>query len=126
MRPALFEHINITVRDPDATARWLCAVFGWHIRWRGPSMNEGLTVHVGTKDRYIALYNFPERPDATVARYVIGSLNHICLVVEDLPAAKAAVQAAGFTIGSEQTYDPGSRFYFYDHDGIEYEIVSYA
>lgn len=125
MKPAIFEHINITVSNPDATAAWLCDVFGWHIRWRGPSMNEGLTVHVGTEDRYIALYSMGQSKTEP-ARYVTGSLNHVALIVDDLVAAKAAVEAAGFTIGSEQTYDPGARFYFYDDDGIEYEIVSYA
>lgn len=33
---ATLEHVNLTVPDPDATAAWLCEVFGWHIRWQGP------------------------------------------------------------------------------------------
>ena len=34
--------------------------------------------------------------------------------------------AAGLTPFSHGDYAPGRRFYFFDWDGIEFEIVSYA
>ena len=33
MRPAMFEHVNLTVNNPDKTAEVLCQLFNWHIRW---------------------------------------------------------------------------------------------
>ena len=31
------EHVNVTVSDPERTASLMGALFGWHIRWRGPA-----------------------------------------------------------------------------------------
>lgn len=127
MTTAFLEHVNLTVSDPEHTAAWLCKIFDWKIRWRGPSMDDGFTVHVGTDTQYLALYSQGKPPETLKPRYKNGeSLNHICLLVDDLADAKTKVEVAGFNIWAEQTYEPGSRFYFFDQDGIEYEIVSYA
>ena len=59
-------------------------------------------------------------------RYSKGQpLNHIGLVVDDLDAAERVVLAAGLESFSHDDYEPGRRFYFFDWDGIEFEIVSY-
>jgi len=55
----------------------------------------------------------------------IGGLNHIALVVEDLDDIEQRVIAGGFEPTNHGDYEPGRRFYFWDHDGVEYEIVSY-
>ncbi len=126
MREGLFEHINMTVSDPEKTAQMLCDIFDWHIRWQGPSMNNGLTVHVGTKTGYVALYSAGTSNRLETESYgAIGAVNHIGVLVEDLDAAEARVLAAGIQSHSHQEYEPGKRFYFHDHDGIEYEVVSY-
>jgi len=52
---AMLEHTNYTVADPDATALWMCDLFGWNIRWRGNSREAGYSVHVGTDKHYLAL-----------------------------------------------------------------------
>ena len=52
-------------------------------------------------------------------------LNHVGLVVDDLDAAEAVVIAAGLEPFSHADYEPGRRFYFFDWDGIEFELVSY-
>ena len=36
------------------------------------------------------------------------------------------VVEAGFKPINHADYEPGRRFYFHDHDGIEYEVVSYG
>ena len=46
--------------------------------------------------------------------------------VDDLDATEARVVAAGLTPFNHGDYAPGRRFYFFDPDGIEYEVVSYA
>jgi glyoxylase I family protein len=53
-------------------------------------------------------------------------LNHIGVEVDDLDATEARVIAAGLTPFNHGDYEPGRRFYFFDPDGIEYEVVSYA
>lgn len=127
MTQALLEHVNMTVTDPHRTAAMLRAVFGWRIRWSGPSKGGGVSVHVGDDARYVALYS-PKGDVAPAGESLLqaGAVNHLGLLVEDLAAAERRVLDFGLKTHSHQTYDPGSRFYFHDHDGIEYEVVSYA
>ncbi|GAA6200903.1 hypothetical protein NBRC116599_21280 [Aquicoccus sp. SU-CL01552] len=56
---------------------------------------------------------------------MIGGLNHVGVVVEDLDATEARVKAAGFVPHNYGDYEPGRRFYFRDSDGIEFEVVHY-
>ena len=123
---ARLEHANFTVSDPAATARWMEKLFGWHIRWQGDAIAGGHTVHVGTKDRYLALYTPGDATaDGPSSYTTVGGLNHIAVVVDDLDSCEAAVKAQGFATGNHQDYEPGRRFYFHDSDGIEYEVVQY-
>ncbi len=124
--PAMLEHTNYTVRDPEATAAWMCDLFGWHVRWSGAGMTTGRTIHVGTDTHYLALFTYGDAAPSTEETYRhVGGLNHIALVVDDLDAMEEAVRARGFTPKSHADYEPGRRFYFHDHDGIEYELVQY-
>jgi catechol 2,3-dioxygenase-like lactoylglutathione lyase family enzyme len=120
------EHVNITISDPDRTASLMQALFGWRIRWRGPALNNGQTIHVGADDHYLALYAQPEVTYSASGFAKGAPLNHIGIVVEDLDEAEARVRAAGLTPFNHADYEPGRRFYFLDHDQIEYELVSYA
>ncbi len=127
MNPGLLEHINMTVSDPDRTAAMLAELFGWHVRWSGPSLGGGRSVHVGDEERYVALYSPNAETDAQSDNYrQRGAVNHLGILVDDLDTAEKAVLALGIKTHSHQTYEPGSRFYFHDHDAIEYEVVSYA
>ncbi|MBI1393515.1 MAG: VOC family protein [Alphaproteobacteria bacterium] len=123
---ARLEHVNFTTSDPDATAQMLCDVFGWTIRWSGPALNGGRTVHVGSDDDYVAIYSPAGGPgDGGRAPERLASLNHVGVVVGDLDAVEARTKAAGLTPMNHGSYAPGRRFYFLDADGIEYEVVSY-
>ena len=123
---AILEHSNVTVSDPDATATWMCEVFGWHIRWSGPAINGGYTVHVGSDDSYLALFRPADPASTKGSSYTtIGGLNHLALVVEDLDASEQAVKNAGFVTHNHGDYEPGRRFYFHDADQIEFELVQY-
>ena len=124
--PAILEHANFTVSDPKATAAWMETLFGWHIRWQGDAMAGGHTVHVGDADHYLALYAPDGTPKKGTSDYeIVGGLNHIAVVVDDLDATEAAIKAHGFETGNHADYEPGRRFYFNDADGIEYEVVQY-
>ena len=124
--PAMLEHANITVSDPEATALWMDKLFGWKVRWQGDAIMGGHTKHVGSDTHYVALYT-PGTPDkATDDNYqTIGGLNHLAVVVDDLDATEAAIKSHGFETSNHGDYEPGRRFYFHDADGIEFEVVQY-
>ncbi|MEL6685569.1 MAG: VOC family protein [Pseudomonadota bacterium] len=127
---AHLEHVNITVADPQKTAAMLSDLFGWHIRWEGAAMNGGYTLHVGSDDNYIALYTGPggaeHQKPADNSYLKCGGFNHVGVVVDDLAALETKVKALGFETHSHADYEPGTRFYFNDMDGVEYEVISYA
>lgn len=127
MSPPVLEHVNFTVPDADRTAKWLCEVFGWKIRWQGAARNGGKSIHVGTEDDYLAVFTPKEgvAPN-TQGKDVVGAMNHIGVVVDDLDAVEASVKAHGFPTFNHDDYEPGRRFYFEDENGIEFEVVSYA
>lgn len=123
MPTGFLEHANITVSDPDRASALLQKLCGWHERWRGASQLGGRTIHVGNDRDYLAV----STNDNPVLRYSKGQpLNHIGLVVDDLDAAERIVIEAGLIPFSHGDYEPGRRFYFFDWDGIEFEIVSYG
>lgn len=132
MTEVTLEHVNVTVADPQATAAKLCGLFDWKIRWEGDSKDAGYSVHVGGEASYLALY----RPAREIGAKVVaedgasyrtgGGLNHIAVTVDDIDAMEAKVKAAGYSPGAHADYEPGRRFYFFNEDGIEFEIVSYS
>ena len=127
MQTGLLEHVNLTVSNAKKTAEILQNLFGWKIRWNGPSLNNGTTYHVGTDDGYLALYTPPtDTVDGKNSYNLNGGLNHIGIVVADLDAAEVRVKEAGYTPVNHAEYEPGKRFYFNDNDGVEFEVVSYA
>ncbi|MEY8838852.1 VOC family protein [Cribrihabitans sp. XS_ASV171] len=124
--PATLEHTNFTVTDPQTTAAWMEKVFGWRTRWQGEAKNGGFSVHVGEDDTYLALYRPAGMPVRGPSSYdTVGGLNHVAVVVNDLPTTEKAVRDAGFEPHSHADYEPGERFYFHDDNGIEFEVVSY-
>lgn len=127
MAQARLEHTNVTVSDPHATAAWLQKVFGWHIRWEGPGMQTGYTVHVGTDESYVALFSYGDTAVSTKPNSyrTIGGLNHIAAFTDDIDAIEERVKRAGFTTVNHADYAPGRRFYFHDRDGIEWEVASH-
>lgn len=121
------EHLNVTVADTAQTAKMLCDLFGWHIRWEGASIHNGYSMHVGSEQSYLAIYSPPNEPDDAEDSYnKRAGLNHIGIVVDDLDAVEAKVSARGYTPHNHQDYEPGRRFYFDDENGIEFEVISYA
>ncbi len=124
---ARLEHANITVGDAAKTAAWLDRVFGWKIRWEGSAMNgDGYTIHVGSENDYLALYQPKTSAEGGKPDYTSrGQLNHVGIVVDDLVAASKAIKAEGYEPHSHQKYEPGERFYFYDENDVEFEIVAY-
>ena len=105
----------------------LCDLFGWHVRWSGDAIDNGRTVHVGTDSHYVAIYTNPGTVKRELNSYTTnGALNHLGILVEDLEEAEQRVLSAGLTSFNHQDYEPGRRFYFKDHDEVEYEVVCYG
>jgi len=121
----ILEHANVTVTDPEESAAMLTRIFDWHVRWSGPSIVGGRTVHVGTDTSYLALYTPEEAPEDATPPDRVGGLQHLGILVDDLDPVEARVRAEGIEPHVFMTYEPGRRFYFYDHDGIEFEVVAY-
>ncbi|MCJ2187769.1 VOC family protein [Novosphingobium beihaiensis] len=116
------EHANITVSDVERSSKLLQDLLGWEERWRGPAQSGGESIHVGEEFSYIAVYTDHKVHD----RFAKGApLNHVGLLVDDLDAAEQVVIGAGLEPMNHADYDPGRRFYFFDWDGIEFEVVSY-
>ena len=125
MSAGRIEHVNVTVTDPARAAALMEALFGWRVRWQGPALNGGHTIHVGSDQDYVALYT-GRGAHYTADTFAKGRpLNHIGVEVDDLDDVEARVVAAGLRPFSHGDYEPGRRFYFLDPDGIEYEIISY-
>ena len=123
MSQGRIEHVNLTVSDIERSATLFERLLGWHLRWRGEAMNGGETIHVGEDHTYLALYT-DRRDHAGQAKG--RPLNHVGLLVDDLDAAEQVVVEHGLAPFGHDDYQPGRRFYFFDWDGIEFEVVSYV
>lgn len=124
MPSARLEHVNIPVSDAERSAAFFTKLCGWHERWRGPAIDDGFSIHLGTEDQYIVFYT---PPGGVSTRFSKGMpLQHVGIEVDDLAAAEQIVIAAGLEPFNHADYEPGRRFYFYDWDGIEFEVVSYG
>lgn len=118
------EHVNIRVSDPERSAGFFASLCGWQERWRGPAIDEGFSIHMGNADQYLVFYTPPGGHSERFEKGV--PLQHIGVEVDDLDAAEQIVIAAGLEPFNHGDYEPGRRFYFFDWDGIEFEVVSYG
>ncbi|WP_068088342.1 VOC family protein [Polycladidibacter stylochi] len=127
MTSSFLEHANITVSDPERSAKNLCHWFGWHIRWQGSAKDNGHSIHVGNENSYLVVYKPQSAPaQGSNPGKMVNGLNHVAVVVADLDATEQRILASGFKTMNHADYEPGRRFYFYDHDGIEFEVVNYG
>ena len=124
---AKLEHVNITVSDAEGSAALYATLFDWQVRWRGEGKLGGRTIHVGSPHCYLALWSNKGQDPSQTLRHKKGKpLNHFGVEVDDLDTVEKRVIAAGLQPFPHDDYEPGRRFYFFDPDGIEVEVVSYA
>jgi catechol 2,3-dioxygenase-like lactoylglutathione lyase family enzyme len=122
MHKGTIEHANLTVSDIERSSKLFQSLLGWRERSRGPPRDRGETIHLFEDHASLALYTDRQPHE----RFAKGEpLNHIGVVVDDLDAAEEVVLGAGLETFNHADYDPGRRFYFFDWDGIEFEVVSY-
>lgn len=126
MSKVQLEHINISVNDVFETAKMLEFLFDWKIRWQGEGQLGGYIIHICDEFQYIALWMPKKNENYEKIIFKKGQpLNHIGIVVEDLGEIEKKVREIGLKPFSFQEYPPGRRFYFFDDNGIEFEIISY-
>ena len=124
MTQARIEHVNLTVSDLDRSITLFEKLCGWHVRIRDMHGVRGEFAHVGAANTYLALW--ADGGDYS-GQQKGRPMNHVGIEVDDLDAAERVVLDAGLETFSHGKYEPGpSTFYFFDWDGIEFEVVSYA
>jgi catechol 2,3-dioxygenase-like lactoylglutathione lyase family enzyme len=126
MTPTSIDHVNLSVSEPEHSAEMFSALFGWHIRWRGRSASGGRTIHAGSDVHYIAVHQSADADGSPCGHAKGRPLNHVGFVVDDLNDIERRAIAFGLVPFNHDDYEPGRRFYFFDRNGIEYEIVSYS
>lgn len=122
------EHVNLTVSDLDAAARFYGELLGLKTRWRRePDAAETPAIHIGDDRSYLALFQADSAKAGRLdePEYSRVGFNHVGFVVEDLDAKVAWLAERGIETEIEHAYEPGRRAYFYDPDGIEVELVEY-
>lgn len=120
------EHINLTVNDLDRSIRFYQHLLGLDLRWQGETSAGEPAAHLGGTTSYLALFQAAKPEVLAAPDYGRTGLNHFGVLVEDLPACRDRLVELGIQPHFEPEYQPGQRLYFYDPDGIEVELVSYA
>lgn len=118
------EHVNLTVRDVDRATAFYRDLFGFHVRWKGETMNGLAAAHVGDDRQYLAIFEAGTDRDID-HDYTRPGVNHLGFVVDDLDAARARLAELGIPVKFEADYEPGRRLYFHDPDDYEVELVEY-
>ena len=126
MEPFL-EHINITSTDVDETVNFLqTAMPELQIRGGGEGVACKRWVHVGTATSYLSIEDRGSRDKGPHKPYIHPGLNHVGFVVPNGSATADRLRSAGYLEGNHVLDHPfRKRYYFFDHDGNEYEFVEY-
>jgi methylmalonyl-CoA/ethylmalonyl-CoA epimerase len=108
------DHVAIAVAERDAAASSLGALFGLEIGAREHVASQATDVaflHAEGGGDDAALEICAPRGNAALDRFLARrgpGLHHVCFAVEDLPAALAALKAAGVRL-IDETPRPGAR-----------------
>ena len=114
------DHVAIAVSDRDQTAQTLAGLFGLaagareHVAGQATDvafLHPGSAAAAGTDDDHAALEIIAPAGNAALSRFLARrgpGLHHVCFAVDDLPAALAALKAAGVRL-IDETPRPGAR-----------------
>ena len=123
------EHANITVPSIDTALEFIPIVApDFTIRRDEVSERGYRWVHVGNEQSYFALQE-PHpgfEPQSPHEAYRNFGVNHLCLTIDDAAAVEKLLLQNGYKPNGpmiEETYR--KRIYFYDHTGIEWEMIEY-
>lgn len=127
MQSEFLEHANITVKDIDASVRFLLtALPSWKVRGAGQMVWFGKQIrwlHVGSESSYIALQDGGEiAPEPTA--HSLG-IKHLGLVVTSVDQVVARLSTAGYRPDPGSTHPYRKRVYFIDDNGLQFEFIEY-
>ena len=134
-------HLGMTIRDTDRTLAFYCDVLGADLVWRSEEPQQGaqtdaifglrgarvLVSGVRLHGIVIEFFEFlaPTIDDASFrTTYETGGWKHLALVVDDIDAEVARLQAAGVVFRHPVQRLPGGTkmAYFDDPDGVMLEL----
>ena len=125
---ARLEHANLTVRNTEATIRFLQTAFPeFKIRQEKREPGGPHWVHIGTDETYIAITEgiTPEEPGRRIYSSVPG-FNHLAYEVNDADALYERLKSAGYHNSTPPNHHPArKRVYFLDPDGNDWEFIEY-
>ena len=122
------EHANLSVRDINATMRFLQTAFPeFRVRFDGRAKDGTGWVHFGTDDTYISLNQATVVPEKCWQPYSgVPGVNHLAYEVDDVAALRQRLGAAGYHDSTPENHHPyRQRVYFLDPDGNDWEFVQY-
>jgi catechol 2,3-dioxygenase-like lactoylglutathione lyase family enzyme len=124
------EHVNLTVRDLDRTLHLLLtALPHWRVRgegrmdWYGQSIR---WLHVGDEHQYLALQSHGQGDALPWQGHATG-VKHLGLIVPDVAAVVARLEAEGFALdhwGGQTALRRSA--YVVDEGSVQFEFVEYA
>ena len=131
MNPSRLEHLNVTLTDLDRATRALQAIIPqWSVRgagrWDDDAGQSYRWRHVGDDFQYIALYETPPGR-ALSASGPRSAFNHLALVVDDLDATLARLQAVGIPLDhiGGSTEHRRSAYVMIEPERLQIELVAY-
>ncbi|MCU0567270.1 MAG: VOC family protein [Oculatellaceae cyanobacterium Prado106] len=120
-----FEHINLTVRDLEASQQFYQLLFpDWYVRAEGVDGEGDRWIHLGDDQFYLALSSAPQAT-RTQQPYEGISINHVGFVVKDGEALRSLLEAHHLDYYTGEAPETRLRLYVSDPDGNEIELVEY-
>lgn len=124
---ANMSHVGIQCPNLDKAMSFYCDILGFTETWRGgpdPAKVKWVHLKAPESDQTIELMLYDSEPDKAKK----GSMNHICLTVDDVFAAKEILDSRPFPSGCHVTppsvgINKKRQINYYDCDGTRIEIM---
>jgi catechol 2,3-dioxygenase-like lactoylglutathione lyase family enzyme len=121
-------HVGFMVADLDSAMRFYGEILGFKETWRGSSngtMLSWVNMKVPDGDDYVEFMLYDKAPSADR----MGTMNHICLVVDDVAASGTVLQSRTLPEGLKKPTELKTginrkrQINYYDGDGTRVEIM---
>jgi|TARA_B110000014_G_scaffold236071_1_gene201066 catechol 2,3-dioxygenase-like lactoylglutathione lyase family enzyme len=129
-----FEHINIVVKDIEASIHFYQSAFPhWFIRDKGNdkwSNKERNWLHLGDDYQYIAMSEFPKSGNEATNRDLSSDqlgLAHFAFSIDNMEQVMKRLAENGYQPAKDGGDNPfRENIYYYDPSGFEVEFVEYS
>ncbi|MGB0935945.1 MAG: VOC family protein [Colwellia sp.] len=129
-----FEHINIVVKDINASIHFYQSAFPhWFIRDQGNDKwfnKERRWLHFGDDYQYIAMSEFPKSHNEETNRDLSSDqlgLAHFAFSIDNIEQVMKRLAENGYQVAKDGGDNPFRKnIYYYDPSGFEVEFVEYS